>query len=208
MIVKELIFHPVNRWLSQLLLLLLFLAPAEQPSTPIAQLVHLLWAFTVQCSPDLTNSVLTNHPDLTNQFWPQKLFLLHKQFGFNEYPGLTNYWLGPERFVKSGDHCINLTRLSPGSVWWWCWGKLKQKKKTFLSCVNIFASRTEIHSSGCLFIRQIKKKSTILNMDLISGLSGVTLYEKLPSSQRFPSKKAKRHIFLTTLLAFFAHSTS
>ena len=36
-----------------------------------------------------------------------KYFLLHKNFGFNEYPGLTNNWLGPERFVKSGDHCSN-----------------------------------------------------------------------------------------------------
>ena len=25
--------------------------------------------------------------------------------GFNEYPSLTNNWLGPERSVKSGDHC-------------------------------------------------------------------------------------------------------
>ena len=37
-------------------------------------------------------------------------FLLHKSFGFNEYPGLMNYLLGPERFVKSGDHCIALFR--------------------------------------------------------------------------------------------------
>ena len=27
------------------------------------------------------------------------------EFCFNEYPGLTSNWLGPERFVKSGDHC-------------------------------------------------------------------------------------------------------
>ena len=27
------------------------------------------------------------------------------EFGFNEYPGLTNNWLGYERFVKSGDYC-------------------------------------------------------------------------------------------------------
>ena len=38
-----------------------------------------------------------------------KYFLLNKNFGFNEYPGLTNYLLGPERFVKSGDHCIYLS---------------------------------------------------------------------------------------------------
>ena len=50
----------------------------------------------------LTNSVLSNHPGLTNRFWPR---LLHKKFGFNEYPGLMNNWLGPERFVKSGEHC-------------------------------------------------------------------------------------------------------
>ena len=54
------------------------------------------------------NSVLTNHPGLTNRFWPQKFFLLHKHFGFNEYPGLTNIWPGPERFVKFGDHCTVL----------------------------------------------------------------------------------------------------
>ena len=59
----------------------------------------------LQCSPDLTNSVLTNHPGLTNQFLTSKLFLLHKNFGFNEYPGIANNCLGPERFVKSGDHC-------------------------------------------------------------------------------------------------------
>ena len=34
-----------------------------------------------------------------------KVFLLHKKFGFNKYPDLTNNWPGPERFVKSGDHC-------------------------------------------------------------------------------------------------------
>ena len=40
-----------------------------------------------------------------------KLFLLQKKFGFNEYPGLMNNWLGPERFVKSGDHCSNKMEL-------------------------------------------------------------------------------------------------
>ena len=34
------------------------------------------------------------------------IFLLHKNFGFREYQGLVNNWLGPERFVKSADHCI------------------------------------------------------------------------------------------------------
>ena len=34
------------------------------------------------------------------------IFLLNKKFGFNEYPGLMNNWLGPERLVKSGDHCM------------------------------------------------------------------------------------------------------
>ena len=67
---------------------------------------------SVQSSPDLTNSVLTNHPGLTNWFLPQ--ISLHKKFGFNEYPGLMNNWLGPERFVKSGDHCISyFKKLSP-----------------------------------------------------------------------------------------------
>ena len=59
----------------------------------------------VQCSPDLTNSVLTNHPGLTNLFLTSNIFLLHKNFGFNEYPGLMNSLLGSKRFVKSGDHC-------------------------------------------------------------------------------------------------------
>ena len=36
------------------------------------------------------------------------IFLLNKKFGFNEYPGLTNNWPGPERFVKSGDHCKSM----------------------------------------------------------------------------------------------------
>ena len=31
-----------------------------------------------------------------------KYFFTSKNFGFSEYPGLTN---GPKRFVKSGDHC-------------------------------------------------------------------------------------------------------
>ena len=35
-----------------------------------------------------------------------KLSLLHKKFEFNEYPGLTNNWLGPRRFVKADDRCI------------------------------------------------------------------------------------------------------
>ena len=35
-----------------------------------------------------------------------KVFLLHRKFGFNEYPGLSNNRLGPALFVKSGDHCI------------------------------------------------------------------------------------------------------
>ena len=60
---------------------------------------------TVQCSQDLTNSVLTNQPGLTNRFLSSNIFLLNKTFGFNEYPGLTNNCLGPERFVKSGKHC-------------------------------------------------------------------------------------------------------
>ena len=34
-----------------------------------------------------------------------KNFLLHKKFRFNEYPGLMNNLLSPERFIKSGNHC-------------------------------------------------------------------------------------------------------
>ena len=59
----------------------------------------------IQCLPDLTNSVLTNHPGLTNRFLASNIFLLHNNFGFREFPGLTNNWLGPNRFVKSGRHC-------------------------------------------------------------------------------------------------------
>ena len=44
----------------------------------------------IQCLPDLTNSVLTNHPGLWNQFFTSNNFLLHKNFGFSEFPGLTN----------------------------------------------------------------------------------------------------------------------
>ena len=53
----------------------------------------------------MNHSVLTNHPGLTNQFLTSKIFLPHKSFGFSEFPGLTNNWLGPNRFVKSGRHC-------------------------------------------------------------------------------------------------------
>ena len=35
-------------------------------------------------------------------------FLLHKNFGFSEFPGLTNNVPGPNRFVKSGRHCTIL----------------------------------------------------------------------------------------------------
>ena len=49
----------------------------------------------VQCLPDLTNSVLTNRPGSTNQFLTSNIFLLHKIFGFSEFPGLMNNWLGP-----------------------------------------------------------------------------------------------------------------
>ena len=52
--------------------------------------------FEIQCSPDLRNSDLTNHPGLTNQFLTSNFFELHKTFGLNEYPGLTNNWLGPQ----------------------------------------------------------------------------------------------------------------
>ena len=55
--------------------------------------------------PGLTNSVLTNHPGLSNRFFDLKYFLLHKNFGFSEFPGLTNNAPGPNRFVKSGRHC-------------------------------------------------------------------------------------------------------
>ena len=57
----------------------------------------------IQCLPDLTNSVLTNHPGLTNGFLASNIFLLHKNF--SKFPGLTNNWLGPDEFVKSGGHC-------------------------------------------------------------------------------------------------------
>ena len=59
----------------------------------------------VQCLPDLTNSVLTNHPGLTSWFLTAKNFLLHKNFGFSEFRDLTNNSPGPDRFVKSGRHC-------------------------------------------------------------------------------------------------------
>ena len=54
------------------------------------------------------NSVLTNHPGLMNRFLASNIFLLHKDFGFSEFPGLTNNWLGPARFVKSGRHCTSI----------------------------------------------------------------------------------------------------
>ena len=41
-----------------------------------------------------------------------KVFLLHIKFGFNEYPGLTNNWPGPERYVKSVDHCTVKSRFN------------------------------------------------------------------------------------------------
>ena len=59
----------------------------------------------IQCPPDLTNLVLTNHTGLTNQFFTSNIFLLHKNFRFCEFPGLTNNWLDPKQFVKSGRHC-------------------------------------------------------------------------------------------------------
>ena len=37
-------------------------------------------------------------------FW---YFLLHKNSGFSEFPILTNNWLGPDRFFKTGRHCIS-----------------------------------------------------------------------------------------------------
>ena len=61
----------------------------------------------------VTNSVSTNHPGLTNQLLTSSIFLLHINFGFNEYPGLTNNCLVPERFVKSGDHCIEIRSKAP-----------------------------------------------------------------------------------------------
>ena len=61
----------------------------------------------LQCLQDLTNSVLTNHPGLTNQLLTPNIFYCIKDFGFSEFPGLTNNWLGPNRFVKSGRHCIS-----------------------------------------------------------------------------------------------------
>ena len=44
----------------------------------------------LQCLPDLTNSALMNHPGLTNRFLTSNIFLLHKNFGFNVFPGLRN----------------------------------------------------------------------------------------------------------------------
>ena len=49
----------------------------------------------LQCLPDLTNSVLTNHPGLTNWFLTSNIFLLHNNFGFSEFPDLTNNSPGP-----------------------------------------------------------------------------------------------------------------
>ena len=47
---------------------------------------HAFQKFVImQCLTDLTNSILTNHPGLTN-----RCFLIHKNFEFNEFPGLTN----------------------------------------------------------------------------------------------------------------------
>ena len=34
-----------------------------------------------------------------------KLLLLHKNFWNERISGLNQYWLGPERYVKSGNHC-------------------------------------------------------------------------------------------------------
>ena len=59
-------------------------------------------AIKVHCLPDLTNSVLTNHPGIMNRFLTSNIFLLHKNIGFSEFPGLMNSCLGPNRFVKSG----------------------------------------------------------------------------------------------------------
>ena len=48
----------------------------------------------LQCLPDLTNSVIMNHPGLTNWILTSNIFLLHKKSGFSEFAGLTNNWLG------------------------------------------------------------------------------------------------------------------
>ena len=59
----------------------------------------------LQCSPHLTNSVLTNHPGLTNRFLTSNIFYFIKTSDLTNIRILTNNWLGPERFVKFGDHC-------------------------------------------------------------------------------------------------------
>ena len=66
----------------------------------------------IQCVLDVTNSVLTNHPGLTNRLLTSNIFLLHKNFGFSEFPALTNNAPSPKRFVKSGRHCIYMNGLS------------------------------------------------------------------------------------------------
>ena len=66
----------------------------------ISQNLSLHLSFShLQWSPDLTNSVLMNHPGFNKSVSTSKLFLLHKKFGFNKYPGLTNTVVA--RFNKS-----------------------------------------------------------------------------------------------------------
>ena len=62
-----------------------------------------------------------------------KVFLLHKKFGFNEYPGLTNNWPGTERFVKSGDHCTTSQRTFVSS--YVCLAQLVSPPISTLPCV-------------------------------------------------------------------------
>ena len=62
---------------------------------------------------------LTNLPGLTNRFLTSlssHISLLHKNYGFSEFPGLTNNEPGANLFVKSHRHCITLSTIK--SVYW------------------------------------------------------------------------------------------
>ena len=43
-----------------------------------------------------------------SRFRSQMFFLLHKNSGFSEFPCLANNWLGTDRIVKTGRHCISV----------------------------------------------------------------------------------------------------
>ena len=97
------------------------------------------WAITV--SAGFNEFGFNESSRFNDSFLTSNIILLHKNFRFSEFPGLTNNWFGPNRFVQSGRHCV-IAFWSVVTLWLPRWWRFSVSLPVHSGCVKLWKNVT------------------------------------------------------------------